>query len=75
VVQPLAYDEIIARDVKRVNRASIQCFRAEQHDILMQESYAHHYALLEGEHWWFRARRAVLRDLLPILDGRSSREF
>lgn len=30
----------------------------------MKESYAHQYALLEGEHWWFRARRLILRDLL-----------
>jgi SAM-dependent methyltransferase len=33
----------------------------------MEESYARQYALLEGEHWWFRARRAVLRDLLAHL--------
>ena len=33
----------------------------------MQESYAHQYALLEGEHWWFRARRLILRDLLARL--------
>ena len=30
----------------------------------MEKSYAERYALLEGEHWWFRARRAILRDLL-----------
>jgi SAM-dependent methyltransferase len=30
----------------------------------MEQSYAQHYALLEGEHWWFRARRVILRDLL-----------
>jgi SAM-dependent methyltransferase len=30
----------------------------------MEETYAQHYALLEGEHWWFRARRVILRDLL-----------
>ena len=23
----------------------------------MEKSYAQRYALLEGEHWWFRARR------------------
>jgi len=34
----------------------------------MQESYARQYALLEGEHWWFRARRLILRDLLARLD-------
>jgi SAM-dependent methyltransferase len=34
----------------------------------MQESYAHQYALLEGEHWWFRARRLILRDLLARLN-------
>lgn len=33
----------------------------------MEKSYAQHYALLEGEHWWFRARRIVLRDLLAHL--------
>jgi SAM-dependent methyltransferase len=33
----------------------------------MRESYAHQYALLEGEHWWFRARRLILRDLLTRL--------
>jgi SAM-dependent methyltransferase len=33
----------------------------------MQESYAYQYALLEGEHWWFRARRLILRDLLVRL--------
>src|SRR4029077_10447319 len=33
----------------------------------MEKSYAQHYALLEGEHWWFRARRLVLRDLLVRL--------
>jgi SAM-dependent methyltransferase len=33
----------------------------------MEQSYAHHYELLEGEHWWFRARRVVLRDLLAQL--------
>lgn len=33
----------------------------------MQESYARQYALLESEHWWFRARRVVLRDLLVRL--------
>jgi len=30
----------------------------------MEESYAQQYALLEGEHWYFRARRLILRDLL-----------
>jgi trans-aconitate methyltransferase len=34
----------------------------------MQESYARQYALLEGEHWWFRGRRMILRDLLARLD-------
>ena len=34
----------------------------------MEKSYAQHYALLEGEHWWFRARRVVLRDLLTHLE-------
>src|SRR6187200_3370166 len=34
---------------------------------LMEKSYAQHYALLEGEHWWFRARRVILRDLLARL--------
>jgi SAM-dependent methyltransferase len=33
----------------------------------MEKSYAEHYALLEGEHWWFRARRMILRDLLAQL--------
>ncbi|PWT79312.1 MAG: hypothetical protein C5B58_13760 [Acidobacteria bacterium] len=33
----------------------------------MEQSYAQHYALLEGEHWWFRARRVILRDLLARL--------
>ena len=33
----------------------------------MQESYAYQYAQLEGEHWWFRARRLILRDLLAQL--------
>ena len=33
----------------------------------MEKSYAQQYALLEGEHWWFRARRLVLRDLLAHL--------
>ena len=33
----------------------------------MEKSYAQHYALLEGEHWWFRARRVILRDLLVRL--------
>lgn len=33
----------------------------------MEKSYAHQYALLEGQHWWFRARRLVLRDLLACL--------
>ena len=30
----------------------------------MEQSYAQHYVPLEGEHWWFRARRVILRDLL-----------
>src|SRR5436309_14174465 len=30
----------------------------------MEKSYAQHYALLEAEHWWFRARRMILRNLL-----------
>jgi SAM-dependent methyltransferase len=64
----LGYGEIIARDAKWVNRASIQRFRAWQRKTLMQESYAHQYALLEGEHWWFRARRLILRDLLARLE-------
>ena len=34
----------------------------------MEKSYAQHYALLEGEHWWFRARRLILRDLLARLE-------
>jgi SAM-dependent methyltransferase len=34
----------------------------------MEKSYAHQYALLEGEHWWFRARRLILRDLLARLE-------
>ena len=34
----------------------------------MEKSYAQHYALLEGEHWWFRARRMILRDLLAQLE-------
>jgi SAM-dependent methyltransferase len=33
----------------------------------MQKSYTHQYALLEREHWWFRARRLILRDLLARL--------
>src|SRR5947208_16481827 len=33
----------------------------------MQESYAQQYALLERDHWWFRARRLILRDLLARL--------
>jgi len=33
----------------------------------MQAGYAQQYALLEGEHWWFRARRLILRDLLAHL--------
>src|SRR6266487_5055089 len=33
----------------------------------MEKTYAQQYALLEGEHWWFRARRVVLRDLLARL--------
>src|SRR6266480_7254655 len=34
----------------------------------MEKSYAEQYALLEGEHWWFRARRLILRDLLARLE-------
>jgi SAM-dependent methyltransferase len=34
----------------------------------MEKTYAEHYALLEGEHWWFRARRLILRDLLAHLE-------
>jgi len=34
----------------------------------MEKSYAQHYAMLEGEHWWFRARRLILRDLLMRLE-------
>jgi SAM-dependent methyltransferase len=33
----------------------------------MEQTYAQHYALFEGEHWWFRARRVILRDLLAQL--------
>src|SRR5947208_3046717 len=33
----------------------------------MQESYAQQYALLERDHWWFRARRLILRDFLARL--------
>ena len=33
----------------------------------MEKSYAQKYALLERQHWWFRARRLVLRDLLARL--------
>src|SRR4029450_9253121 len=33
----------------------------------MEKSYAQKYALLEGQHWWFRARRLLLRDLLARL--------
>ena len=34
----------------------------------MEKSYAQHYPLLEGEHWWFRARRLILRHLLAQLE-------
>jgi len=34
----------------------------------MEKTYAEHYALLEGKHWWFRARRLILRDLLAHLE-------
>jgi SAM-dependent methyltransferase len=34
----------------------------------MHESYAQGYAVLEGGHWWFRARRLILRDLLAHLE-------
>jgi SAM-dependent methyltransferase len=34
----------------------------------MEKSYAEQYALLEGEHWWFRARRMILRALLAQLE-------
>jgi SAM-dependent methyltransferase len=34
----------------------------------MEKTYAEHYARLEGEHWWFRARRLILRDLLAHLE-------
>ena len=34
----------------------------------MERSYAQHYARLEGEHWWFQARRVILRDLLTHLE-------
>lgn len=34
----------------------------------MEKSYARQYALLEGEHWWFRARRVILRALLGQLE-------
>jgi SAM-dependent methyltransferase len=33
----------------------------------MEKSYARQYALLEEQHWWFVARRLVLRDLLARL--------
>jgi SAM-dependent methyltransferase len=33
----------------------------------MEKSYAQQYASLERQHWWFRARRLVLRDLLARL--------
>lgn len=34
----------------------------------MEKTYAEHYALLEGEHWWFRARRKILRALFARLE-------
>ena len=34
----------------------------------MEKSYAEQYALLEGEHWYFRARRMILRALLSQLE-------
>ena len=34
----------------------------------MEKLYADQYALLEGEHWWFQARRLVLRNLLSHLE-------
>ena len=34
----------------------------------MEKTYAEHYAVLEGEHWWFRGRRLILRDLLARLE-------
>ena len=39
----------------------------KQRNDLMQESYAQQYAPLERDHWWFRARRLILRDLLARL--------
>src|SRR5687768_15583821 len=30
----------------------------------MQQSYAERYASFEQNHWWFRARRVILRKLL-----------
>jgi hypothetical protein len=33
----------------------------------MEKSYAQQYALLEGRHRWFQARRLVRRDLLAGL--------
>ena len=37
----------------------------------MERSYAEQYALLEGRHWWFRARRMILRALLAKLEWPS----
>jgi len=34
----------------------------------METLYAEQYALIEGEHWWFQARRLVLRELLCHLE-------
>jgi len=34
----------------------------------MQETYADEYADLEANHWWFRARRQILRECLHALE-------
>jgi SAM-dependent methyltransferase len=60
--------QIVAGSVSLVNRARRGIGRAGNHNGLMEKSYAQHYARLEGEHWWFRARRFVLRDLLVRLE-------
>jgi SAM-dependent methyltransferase len=33
----------------------------------MEKSYAEQYAQLEGQHWWFRARRLILRNMLACV--------
>jgi SAM-dependent methyltransferase len=35
----------------------------------MKREYADHYSALEQHHWWFRARRKILRDLLALEIG------